>query len=72
MSLYRTPLGEILPTEPTGNVDEEGFKPQLTDLGRRHPVTADLPGAGEPGDAAGLGPLVPPGRGACPSRRRRS
>ena len=27
--------GEILPTEPTGDVDEEGFKPQLTDLGRR-------------------------------------
>jgi len=49
MSLSRTPLGEILPTEPTGNVDEEGFKPELTDVGRRHPVTADLPGAGKPG-----------------------
>ena len=49
MSLYRTPLGEILPTEPTGQVDEEGFKPQLTALGRRHPVTEDLPGAGKPG-----------------------
>jgi len=50
MSLSRTPLGEILPTEPTGNVDEEGFKPQLTDLGRRHPVTEDLSGAGRPGE----------------------
>jgi hypothetical protein len=49
MSLFRTPLGEILPTEPTGNVDEEGFKPELTELGWRHPVTADLPGAGKPG-----------------------
>ncbi|MBV8778594.1 MAG: hypothetical protein JO258_15460 [Alphaproteobacteria bacterium] len=49
MSLFRTPLGEILPTEPTGNVEEEGFKPELTDLGWRHPVTADLPGAGKPG-----------------------
>ena len=49
MSLFRTPLGAILPTEPTGNVFEEGFKPQLTDLGRRHPVTEDLPGAGPPG-----------------------
>jgi hypothetical protein len=49
MSLFRTPLGEILPTEPTGNVEEEGFKPALTDLGWRHPVTADLPGAGERG-----------------------
>jgi hypothetical protein len=49
MSLFRTPLGEILPTEPTGNVDEEGFKPELTGDGWRHPVTADLPDAGKPG-----------------------
>jgi hypothetical protein len=49
MSLSRTPLGSILPTEPTGNVYEEGYKPQLTDLGRRHPVTEELPGAGRPG-----------------------
>ena len=49
LSLSRTPLGSILPTEPTGNVYEEGYKPQLTDLGRRHPVTEELPGAGRPG-----------------------
>jgi hypothetical protein len=49
LSLSRTPLGTILPTEPTGNVYEEGFKPQLTDLGRRHPVTEELPGSGPPG-----------------------
>jgi hypothetical protein len=49
LSLFRTPLGTILPTEPTGDVFEEGFKAQLTDLGRRHPVTEDLPGAGAPG-----------------------
>ncbi len=49
MSLFRTPLGEILPTEPTGNVEEEGFKPELTSDGWRHPVTDDLPGAGKPG-----------------------
>jgi uncharacterized membrane protein len=55
MSLFRTPLGEILPTEPTGNVDEEGFKPLLTELGRRHPVTEDLPGAGKPGETPGWG-----------------
>jgi hypothetical protein len=55
MSLFRTPLGEILPTEPTGNVDEEGYKPQLTETGRRHPVTEDLPGAGKPGDAPSWG-----------------
>jgi hypothetical protein len=54
-SLFRTPLGEILPSEPTGNVDEEGFKPELTALGRRHPVTEDLPGAGKPGEAPSWG-----------------
>jgi hypothetical protein len=51
MSLYRTPLGEILPSEPTGNVFEQGYKPQLSAVGRRHPVTEDLPGSGKQGDA---------------------
>jgi hypothetical protein len=55
MSLSRTPLGTILPTEPTGNVYEEGYKPQLTDLGRRHPVTEDLPGGGRPGSEPSWG-----------------
>ena len=45
LSLYRTPLGRVLPAEPSGNVFEQGFRPTLTDMGRRHPVTADLPGA---------------------------
>jgi hypothetical protein len=54
-NLFRTPLGEILPAEPTGGVDEEGFKPQLNALGRRHPVTEDLPGAGRPGQAPSWG-----------------
>jgi hypothetical protein len=48
-SLYRTPLGEILPCEPTGKVHEGGFRPRLSALGRRDPVTAGLPGAGPPG-----------------------
>lgn len=55
MTLFRTPLGEILPTEPTGDVREQGFRPQLTALGRRHPVTSDLPGAGKPGEAPSWG-----------------
>jgi len=55
MSLFRTPLGDILPTEPTGNVDEEGFKPMLSPQGWRHPVTADLPDAGEPGGTPSWG-----------------
>ncbi|MBO0739693.1 MAG: hypothetical protein J2P48_24665, partial [Alphaproteobacteria bacterium] len=49
LGMSRSPLGAILPAEPTGNVFEEGFKPQLTDVGRRHPVSEDLPGAGPPG-----------------------
>lgn len=41
-SLWRSPLAEILPVEPTSQVIEEGYKPKLTDLGRRHPVTEGL------------------------------
>jgi len=33
-----------LPAEPTGNVFEQGFVPNVNALGRRHPVTEDLPG----------------------------
>ncbi|MGA7374260.1 MAG: hypothetical protein WBW37_16935 [Methyloceanibacter sp.] len=46
LSLYRTPLGEVLPAVPSGRVVEEPFKPALTELGKKHPVTRDLPGAG--------------------------
>ena len=41
-SLYRSPLAQILPVAPTAQVVEEGFRPALTDLGRRHPVTEGL------------------------------
>ncbi|MDT8857138.1 glutamine amidotransferase [Paracoccaceae bacterium Fryx2] len=41
-SLWRSPLSEILPVEATSRVIEEGFRPALTDLGRRHPVTQGL------------------------------
>lgn len=41
-SLWRTPMAAILPAEPTGRVINQGFLPKLTDLGLRHPVTADL------------------------------
>ncbi|TBN39508.1 hypothetical protein EYE42_10830 [Paracoccus subflavus] len=43
-SLYLSPLGQILPARPTGQVLEEPYLPRLTDEGRRHPVTAGLPG----------------------------
>jgi len=48
-SLYRTPLGAILPAMPLGDVLETGFKPKVTEIGQRHPVTANLPQAGDPG-----------------------
>ncbi|MBV9522083.1 MAG: hypothetical protein JO010_04785 [Alphaproteobacteria bacterium] len=43
-SLYRTPLGAVLPAEPSGRVIEQGFRPRVTAVGERHPVTAELPG----------------------------
>ena len=50
-SIYRTPLGRVLPGEPTGRIIAKRFRPTLTKLGLRHPVTAGLPGS----DAAGAG-----------------
>jgi len=41
-SIYRSPLGSILPGAPTARVFEEGYVPQITDLGDRHPVTEGL------------------------------
>ena len=48
-SLARTPLAEILPGEPTGQIFEKRFKPRISELGHRHPVTSALPGAVVPG-----------------------
>ncbi|MDF1719839.1 MAG: hypothetical protein P1U65_04110 [Minwuia sp.] len=44
-SIYRTPLRQILPGVPTGEVTTRGFRPALSETGKRHPVTAGL----EPG-----------------------
>jgi len=41
-SLYRTTLSEILPAAPTARVFEEGYAPQISELGQRHPVTEGL------------------------------
>ncbi|MBU2994320.1 hypothetical protein Q4555_06905 [Octadecabacter sp. 1_MG-2023] len=41
-SIYRSPLGDVLPGGPTARVYEEGFTPAITDLGQRHPVTEGL------------------------------
>jgi hypothetical protein len=44
-SLWRTPLEQILPAEPNGRTVEMPYHAQLTDAGRRHPVTRGLVGA---------------------------
>ena len=41
-SLSRTPLADVLPAEPTVGVIEDAFRPKVTDLGERHPVTSGL------------------------------
>ncbi len=53
-SIYRSPLAEILPAEPSGRVREELFLPGVTDVGHRHPVTE------------GLAPLPTEGEGVAP------
>ncbi len=50
LSLFRTPLGQVMPAEPTGQTIDRPFKPTVTDVGRRHPVTAGLPGDNPEGD----------------------
>ncbi|MBL8653755.1 MAG: hypothetical protein JNJ97_06120, partial [Alphaproteobacteria bacterium] len=43
-SLFNSPLGQIMPGIPTGQTFEQSYLPGLSPVGRRHPVTADLPG----------------------------
>ena len=44
-SLWRTPLEQILPAEPSGRTTEMPFHAQLSDAGKRHPVTRGLAGS---------------------------
>jgi hypothetical protein len=46
-SLKNTPLGPILPVEPGTQTYKGDYTPQLSDLGRRHPVTRDLDPSGD-------------------------
>ncbi len=66
-SLYRSPLRDILPVAPTARVLEEGFRPGISEVGTRHPVTSDLRRARATargrGRIPGLGALVPAGGG---------
>jgi hypothetical protein len=48
-SLYHTALRDVLPAAPTGRELNEPFKPIVTPLGDRHPVTTELPGAKDSG-----------------------
>ncbi len=45
-SLARTPLAQILPAMPTGQITTKPYKATISKAGRRHPVTRELPGAG--------------------------
>ncbi len=53
-SLASTPLGSVLPGGParTNAVVDGQFRPWVTDLGQRHPVTEGLPGANPPDPAS--------------------
>ncbi len=53
-SLAATPIGQILPGVPASMsaVVEGQFRPRVTDLGQRHPVTEGLTGANSPGNPA--------------------
>ena len=43
--LYTTPLNDVLAAAPTGDKTETPFKPAITEAGKRHPVTQNLPGS---------------------------
>lgn len=44
-SIYRSPLAQVLPARPTARVMEQPYRPVVTELGMRHPVTSGLQGA---------------------------
>jgi len=51
-SIYRSPLADMLPAAPSGQVVEVPFRPRVSELGRRHPVTEGLEGANAGPDQA--------------------
>ncbi len=46
-SIFRSPLGSVLPAAPTAIVLDQPYRPTVTELGERHPVTTGLPGGGD-------------------------
>ncbi|MCB1783255.1 MAG: hypothetical protein KDI13_04610 [Alphaproteobacteria bacterium] len=59
-SIYTTPLKAIIPGAPGGKIYEQEFTPTLTDLGKKHPVTAGLTwkDPARPGETYGWGPWL--------------
>jgi hypothetical protein len=53
-SVYRSPLGSVLPGAPTARVVEQAYLPLLSEIGARHPVTEGLDAFGAGPDADGL------------------
>jgi len=43
-SIFRTPLAQVLPVQPTGQILTAPFKPVVTEDGMAHPVTRELAG----------------------------
>jgi hypothetical protein len=43
--LFASPLAEVMPANPTGEITEQPFRPNVTDAGFRHPVSKNLPGS---------------------------
>lgn len=41
-SVSRSPLASVLPAAPTGQISEERFIPQISEIGERHPVTRPM------------------------------
>ena len=50
-SLFYTTLGEAMAAVPTGAIVEQAFRPRVSELGQRHPITSGLPGERVSGDA---------------------
>lgn len=56
LSLYTTPLGDVLPVSPKGQIIDTPFRPNVTALGQKHPVTAGLLQSNGAADAQSWGP----------------
>ncbi len=54
-SIYTTALKEVLPAYPTGQILEQSYKPAITDIGKRHPVTQNLNWTSQLDQSAGWG-----------------